>query len=161
MEEAEHLRLRLLELMGDLELNQATVAHDLDIASDYVSRLLYPLGKKGRKNIGLQTMRKFERAYDLPSGWFEMPLGSALPTAHGSRTSEAPKAAREPQIHAVGRSREITWPFHNVSYGRLMDLKRDLGSKQGHEALRELDSVLEAIVMKWERVAALKKKQSR
>lgn len=85
MEINEHWRLRLIELKDDLGLKQAELALKLEKSPDYVSRLLYAPGKKGRKNLGLQTIRTAVQNFDLAAGWFDLPLGTDLPSARTDR----------------------------------------------------------------------------
>jgi transcriptional regulator with XRE-family HTH domain len=155
MNDEEHWRRRLLELKEDRKLSQAEMASAIGVAASYVSRLLYPPGKPGRKNLGLDTMRAIRAAYDLPADWFDLPLGSGL--RNGPQQPVGSK-------HAVNESAEvrqiapITWPFKQVSYKRLISLQQTLGERRGAEALRDIDEHLDLVVTKWERVCARGKK---
>jgi transcriptional regulator with XRE-family HTH domain len=108
MDLPEHWRLRLLELKADLGLTQAALASKLEKSPDYVSRLLYEPGKKGRKNLGMQTLRAATQNFNLPSDWFDRPLGTALPSTQGDqvqRRADPPSSI----------SRGATWPFARVT----------------------------------------------
>lgn len=155
MEREEHWRLRLLELKKDLDVTQAAMAATIEVDPSYLSRLLYPLGKPGRKNLGLETITALRQKYHLSADWFDLPLGSELPS--GSGTLDLKPVAKDPDT-VVKLDRKLKWPFHNVTYGRLMDLKRELGPA-GFDALRDIDALLEVAVMKWERIASQKKKR--
>ena len=89
-DETDHWRLRLIELMRALDLSQKDIANTTEIAATYISRLLYPPGKKSRKEIGLATMRTISRCYNLAPGWFDMPLQTDLPekTKPGHRVEQ-------------------------------------------------------------------------
>lgn len=77
-EENEHWRLRLVELVDHIKatrkLNQRQIAEEAGMTPDYLSRLLYEQGKKGRKNLGMDTMRRLCAAFNLPANWFDLPL---------------------------------------------------------------------------------------
>lgn len=51
--------------------NSAELARRLKTDPTYVNRLFYPVGKKGRKGIGLTLMRSATQAFDLPPGFWE------------------------------------------------------------------------------------------
>lgn len=58
---------------------KAKFAKQLDKAPDYLSRLLYPKGKPGAKNVGEDLAREIEHAFNLPQYSMDMPdleLGS-------------------------------------------------------------------------------------
>jgi hypothetical protein len=58
---------------------QADFARDTGIAPSSVSRMLYPEGKSGRKNIGEDTIAKIREVFaDIAPGWFD-----SLPGAPG------------------------------------------------------------------------------
>ncbi|WPG35154.1 hypothetical protein [Variovorax sp. EBFNA2] len=123
MDLTEHWRQRLLELKADLALTQAALAAKLEKSPDYVSRLLYEPGKKGRKNLGLQTLRNATKAFELQPDWFDLPLGAAMPSAQGKATGQAHNAAPPSPI-----SRGVAWPFVRVTphqYNRLSADQRD------------------------------------
>lgn len=50
--------------------NAAELARKLQKDATYVNRLLYPVGKKGRKGIGLEVMRAATEAFSLPPGYW-------------------------------------------------------------------------------------------
>lgn len=56
------------EKCGD---NAAELARKLKLDSTYVNRLFYPIGKKGRKGIGLKVMRAASEVFNLPPGFWE------------------------------------------------------------------------------------------
>jgi hypothetical protein len=65
----EYRRKKLIELIslhyGGKDVN---LSERLGIAPTYVSRMLYPEGKKGKKNIGEKMVEKIEDAHP---GWFQ------------------------------------------------------------------------------------------
>ncbi|WP_157090230.1 helix-turn-helix domain-containing protein [Polaromonas jejuensis] len=75
----EHWRLRLAELIRHLGLKQKAFSEKTGIDPSYLSRLLYEPGKKGRKNLGFDTMLAVRQTYELSPGWFELPIGAELP----------------------------------------------------------------------------------
>lgn len=70
-------RLRLAELR-DAKCGgvAAVLAGRIGRDASYVSRMLYPEGKAGKKRIADDMIEVIEKAFDLPRGWFDMPLGT-------------------------------------------------------------------------------------
>lgn len=161
MEETEHWRLRLVELQEALGYKQAAMAKDMDVDASYFSRLLYPPGKPGRKNLGMDTMRAARKAYGLSADWFDLPLGSALPSrgqTPGVSTHPALRAAEERRPYA---NPLVAWPFATTSHQRLQTLLDGLDNTTRAEALHDLDSLLDVAVARWEhRAEALRKRAS-
>ncbi|KQO23477.1 helix-turn-helix transcriptional regulator [Acidovorax sp. Leaf78] len=154
----EHWRLRLQELLASTGLTQAAFAERADVTADYLSRLLYPLDKPGRKNLGALTMRKIGMAFDLSPGWFDAPLGTDLPGA-GKNTS--PYASGSPpgrttltaeaNLEDAQRKREpVDWPFTIVTYQRMSRLRQHFGARGMPPALSEIDKHLDVLVTRWE-----------
>ncbi len=146
----EHWRLRLIELIKHLDITQRGFSDATGIDASYVSRLLYPLGKKGRKNLGLTQMSAIRDCYKLPAGWFDLPLGNELPAPSGTvnlRKIEANEATDASNVLPV---RNVIWPFKLVSYKRLNNLERLLGKKQHAEAMASIDEHLDVLVTKFE-----------
>lgn len=159
MDETEHWRLRLIELKGAKRASQAAMAAAMGVDASYFSRLLYPLGKKGRKNLGLETLRSLCKAYQLRYDWFDLPLGTMLPGAMGMASPATAqgdypmgRTVGEPAGHEPARP-AIAWPFKDVPYQRLRALMELLGPQAG-EAVRDLDTLLDIAVARWEKRAA-------
>lgn len=174
MEETEHWRLRLLELEEAQRalglMRHKDMAEKLEVEPSYYSRLRYPPGKKGRKNLGLDTLRTAIKAFDLRYDWFDLPLGSLLPTTNDLKTSSPKSVAgpearfsivtNEPEPGGI-KSSGVTWPFKETSYVRFQGLLDSLDEKSRAEALRDLDSLLAAGVTRWEqRAESLRKRAS-
>ncbi|MEN4196043.1 LexA family protein [Serratia marcescens] len=65
-------RERLSILIDNLGVGgQKRLAEALDIAADYVSRLLYPPGKKGKKGISGDMARRIEQYFAVQIGWLD------------------------------------------------------------------------------------------
>lgn len=85
MDKYEHRRRRLIELR-DTKCNgkAVEVARAIGREPSYVSRMLYPEGKAGKKRIADDMMEVIEKAFGLPRGWLdyeEQPdLGPAIQT---------------------------------------------------------------------------------
>ncbi len=73
---ANHRRARLLDLFTARGLKRAEVADKADISRSYLSGLLGRDGGKGGKRMGDTIAHRIERAFDLPPGWLDWPLGS-------------------------------------------------------------------------------------
>lgn len=155
-QDAEHARQRLVELKDDLKLTQRAMADALSVEPSYLSRLLYPPGKAGRKNLGSGTIKAARKAFNLQADWFELPLGSALPS-QGKVQLPLVLAEPKPTAHVV-RVAPLSWPFKLASYKRLQELKSALGPKVAAEAIRDLDQFLDLAITRWEhRVKVVKK----
>ncbi len=138
----EHWRQRLIELLQDLKVTQADFAKEVDLTANYVSRLLYAPDKKGRKNLGPSTISKISTKYQLQPGWFELPLGSNLPSSNGN-----PDSQTESDRLKQGK---YSWPFKAVSYDRIDRLRRFYSGEGMPDAISEIDKYLEFLVLKWE-----------
>ncbi|HAY0632886.1 TPA: S26 family signal peptidase [Serratia marcescens] len=65
-------RERLITLIDNLGVGgQKRLAEALGIAADYVSRLLYPPGKKGKKGISGDMARRIEQYFAVQIGWLD------------------------------------------------------------------------------------------
>jgi hypothetical protein len=110
------------------------------------------------KSFGEKRARRLEQQAGMPDGYLD---ATTAPSATGQDHARIHQAQEPlPGTVAIARGRAIVWPFHQVSYSRLMDLKRSLGPKAASEAIRELDRLLDAMVTKLEREATEKKKKS-
>lgn len=75
--------------------NAAELARRLSKDATYVNRLLYPIGKKGRKGIGLEVMRAASEAFELSPGYWD---GAASPEPEREIASESVfEALTEPE----------------------------------------------------------------
>jgi phage repressor protein C with HTH and peptisase S24 domain len=73
MEEYDNHQLLLMELRDKLcGGNSAELARRIGKDATYVHRLLYPVGKTGRKGIGLNLMYAINVAFGLPRGFWEL-----------------------------------------------------------------------------------------
>ena len=137
----EHWRQRLIELLQDLQVTQADFAKEVDLTANYVSRLLYAPDKKGRKNLGPSTISKISTKYQLQPGWFELPLGSHLPSS-GKKLSDTG--------NELFNQEKIVWPFKSVTYDRIDKIRRFYTGEGMPDAITEIDKYLEFLVLKWE-----------
>lgn len=65
-------RLRLLEVMKECCNNKAVeLAKAIERSDSYVTRMLYPEGKAGKKRIGEDMARHVAEVFNLPAGWLE------------------------------------------------------------------------------------------
>lgn len=76
MDKYEHRRQRLAELR-DTKCNGKAVelARAIGREPSYVSRMLYPEGKAGKKRIADDMMEVIEKAFGLPRGWLDQEGG--------------------------------------------------------------------------------------
>lgn len=73
MDKYERRRLRLLRLRDEqCGGSGAALARRIGRDQSYVTRMLYPETKKGKKRIADDMMEIVEEAFDLPRGWMDM-----------------------------------------------------------------------------------------
>ncbi len=130
-----HRRARLAELLKALEpAPRAWFAAAIQRSESYVARLLLPEGDEHRKNIGDAIMAAATSELRLDPGWFDLPLGTAIP--EGVRLDEKGNvsfdrhrgpARQSRQIATVERVTEITLlpaPFDHDRFGQLPEEQR-------------------------------------
>ena len=77
MDKYERRRLRLLDLRdSQCRGSAANLARKIERDQTYVTRMLYPEGKKGKKRIADDMMEIIETAFDLPRGWMDQHAGA-------------------------------------------------------------------------------------
>lgn len=153
MDKHEHRRQRLLELRTwACDGMTVRLAERIARSDSYVARMLYEEGKAGKKRIGDDMLDVLEAAFGLDHGWFDLPLATPMTGPGQTQIPLAPpESSTPPPISLASRRQPMHWPFHAVTYQRLMDLKASLGPKHGAEALRDIDALLDVAVTKWER----------
>jgi hypothetical protein len=134
MEKYEHRRLRLQELITmKFDGKHTAFANKIDREQSYVSRLLYPEGKAGKKRIAETMQEHIESACGLAAGWLDLPLGTPVNT-----TSARHSAAEPVKLYSVHDGAE--WPFATVSelqYSRLSDYDKSLVEGLVHLMLKK------------------------
>lgn len=130
--------------MDRLCLNQTEFGAVTGIDATYISRMRYPPGKKGRKNVGPEQMARIQAAFDLPPGWFDMDLGALLPgNPYGKPIGTGAK--RQWPTDEAG-----SWPFQLVTFERLDALMQALSARDRAAMLEAMDQQLHAIAYLWE-----------
>lgn len=80
MDKYEIRRLSLLKIKNELCNGVgANLARRISREPSYVSRMLYPEGKKAKKRIADDMVEIIENAFDLPRGWLDGYAGNDLP----------------------------------------------------------------------------------
>src|ERR1700692_1487331 len=93
MDKYERRRLKLLKLRDrDFGHSNSALARKIGKDASSVARMLYPLGKDGRKRIGEDLVEIIENAFQWPNGWLD---------------SYAPLPARG--IHEIRRANLRCW----------------------------------------------------
>jgi hypothetical protein len=65
-------RLKLLALRDrDFGRSNSALARKIGKDASYVARMLYPIGKHGKKRIGEEVLDSIERAFAWPRGWMD------------------------------------------------------------------------------------------
>ncbi|WP_246107177.1 S24 family peptidase [Yersinia kristensenii] len=75
----ERRRLKLQELV-DMHGSQKALSDKVGIAESVISRMLYPAGKKNKRNIGEKSVSMIEESLQLPRGTFDGIAGSTTTT---------------------------------------------------------------------------------
>ncbi|CAI0712133.1 LexA family protein [Serratia entomophila] len=90
MQLQEMRRERLVFLIDNLGVGgQKRLAEALGVAADYVSRMLYPPGKKGKKGISGDMARRVEQFFAVQIGWLD---GLAQTEKRRVRQTPTPRA---------------------------------------------------------------------
>ena len=99
MNKYERRRLKLLQLRDrDFGRSNSALARKIGKDASYVARMLYPLGKDGRKRIGEDFVEIIENAFQWPSGWLD---SDALLPARGIHEIRRANLQRWTRDHAV------------------------------------------------------------
>jgi transcriptional regulator with XRE-family HTH domain len=93
-----------------------------------------------------------------PSGW--TPTEDLLHAVQAARHTQFVCSPTPNEIEQRSIKSQVKWPFKLISYKRLMDLQRELGATQGHEAIDDIDKTIEVVVLKWERQISTRKRAS-
>ena len=82
MDKYEQRRLRLIEIRDRFCNGKASeLARRIEREPSYVSRMLYPEGKSGKKRIADDMMELIEKSFNLPRGWMDMLADSKVGSA--------------------------------------------------------------------------------
>lgn len=152
-----HRKSRLRELIDNAYGGViARLADAIDRSESYIGRMLYPIDKNGARPVSDKLAQLIERTNALERGWFDLPLGSALPYPDLGAPPDAPSPdVRKMEDSLVQKSETpaIVWPFKLAHYMRLKALTASL-KRRAPEAVRDMDEHLDIVMMKWEREAA-------
>lgn len=131
-----HRKARLKELMESAchgscrELAEHTaMVLDKGISENYVSKMLWPTGKPQSKPIGDKKQLELEKAFGLERGWFDRPLGYAVPNAALVGTA-SPLSKPTQASHASGIAHlEPAWPFQSITREQWSQMSPEQRSK--------------------------------
>lgn len=101
-------------------------------------------GLLSSKSFGEKRARRLEEQAKMPRGYLD---GVQEPA------SSAILASEEVATGYTNASTPSRWPFARVTQYRLESLRKLLGPQRGHQAMRDIDEMLETVVLKWERRA--------
>lgn len=152
-----HRKARLRELIDNAHGGViARLADVIDRSESYIGRMLYPVDKKGARPVSDKLAQLIERTDSLERGWFDLPLGAALPYPDLGAAPGAPDPNARRADDSLGQksaAAAIVWPFKLAQYTRLKALTAALG-RRAPEAVRDMDEHLDILMAKWEREAA-------
>lgn len=107
MDKYERRRVRVLELLKlRFDDSQVRFAEAIERDPNYVSRMLYPEGKSGKKRIGEGMREAIEQACHLTPGWLDMEPGTPF-IADG--------VVGEPRPTYKPSAASWSWPFEKVT----------------------------------------------
>ena len=117
-----HRKARLKELMESAchgscrELAEHTaMVLGKGISENYVSKMLWPPDKPQSKPIGDKKQLELEKAFGLERGWFDRPLGYAVPNSASKDVVQQPDdPSHSTQPGRVARL-ESAWPFQSIT----------------------------------------------
>lgn len=151
MTQKEHWRQRLLELFSQTKLSQAAFSTLCDIPPNYLSRLLYPPDKAGKKSLGPVVIGKISEKCGLPPGWFDMPLGTPVPGTSWQTSAEP--AATMGEVNDSAAAVYLSgppWPFEKSTYARVARVRRHFDKPGMPDAIKQMDEYLDIMLMRWE-----------
>ena len=129
---AEHRLARLIELR-DHCCGGVTAEFGRRIKQDqtYALRMFMPIDRKERKGVGRDMEERINEAFNLPIGWFDMPLGTAIPAPLPLAVSES--AAKPYNTELEDEESRLLRAYRLAS----PDLRRNL--------ILQADGILEAL----------------
>ncbi|MDR5824736.1 S24 family peptidase [Caballeronia sp. LZ043] len=113
MDKYEKRRLRLIEVRDLLcGGSAATLAKRIDKSGSYVSRMLWPDGRDGRKRIGEDTVEQIERAFNWARGTFDSDTPVTALAEMKANVNPPNKGLKSPLIghkpsHSVGTLHDL------------------------------------------------------
>ncbi len=93
----ERRRMKLQELV-DAHGSQKALAEKVGIAESVISRMLYPAGKKNKRNIGEKSVHMIEDSLGLPRGTIDGIAESVLPNSDEFEYAGKPRMGAVPVI---------------------------------------------------------------
>lgn len=123
MDKYECRRLNLLRLRGQYCAGKnSELANRLDRAPSYVSRMLYPEGKDGKRRIADDMLEIIENAFDLPRGWLDQPRQGSNDKSDVS--AHLPATTDETSIAITNASASMGFGFPQPEYDQVVDTIR-------------------------------------
>ncbi|WP_249213395.1 LexA family transcriptional regulator [Tatumella sp. JGM118] len=101
----ESRRLRLKKLVDDFETQRA-FAEKAGLDTTVVSRMLYPVGKPNRRNIGEKAAREIEKALNLPIGWM-----NGYDHNHNSEQETSVSWSSSKRYPVIDSGQAANWPL--------------------------------------------------
>lgn len=146
-----HRKARLRELIA-WRCNGLIVdlANAIETQESYIGRMLYEPGKNQWRPVSDKMIRVISATFDLPPGWFDMPLGSGM---DDGAAAPPPNIVAHPGTEKPAGA-TVIWPFKQASYKRLQALRKSLGPRDGAAAIKDIDAHLDVVMTKWEQQAA-------
>lgn len=120
-------QLLLMKLRDDYcKKNAAELARRIGKDPTYVSRLFYPIGKKGGKGVGLEIMQACSKAFELAPGFWE---GAAnLPPSYQIQPDDHPTVmnpAKAVDVIALPKRNPDKWTIEAMEiFSRLTEAQR-------------------------------------
>jgi hypothetical protein len=111
------------------------------------------------KSFGERRARSLEAMAHMPARYLDDMQSSGVYSTHSVR-EDAPSRTSSGARPLAAPAAPVGWPFSRVTLARIVKLKKDLGPKNGSQAMQDIDETLELVVSKWERRATLQSKSA-
>lgn len=105
------------------------------------------------KTFGERRARSLEAMAHMPPRYLEGSTAVATDDA-AHKVKEPARATPFSKAGDATAKPPVGWPFAKVSLARIVELKKQLGARNGAAAMQDIDETLELVVSKWERRAA-------
>lgn len=94
-----------------------------------------------KKSFGEKRARRLEIQAGMPTGYLDADVAPGQPTLFASEPAATYNGGNV--VHARA---SVIWPFHLVTYERLVAVRRAIGPRAAGELMRELDRYFDYVV---------------
>ncbi|POR52789.1 hypothetical protein B0G62_10486 [Paraburkholderia eburnea] len=113
----------------------AELARRIEREASYVTRMLYPPGKNGRKRIGEELVEIIETVFGKPRGWLDSPSDPDA-TAHASQSTTSVLDPIESEILTLMKEMSTDEKNQLLGAAKMLLSSRSLKDKRGGKSNR-------------------------